>query len=286
MKIILFKCMVFTCILISTNGFTCTQVKDPSRITVAGGSITEILYAIEAQEKIVAVDITSYYPIEASSHPSIGYVRTLSAEGILSLDPTLILGEDDMGPPSVINQIKRTGIDVSIVPEEHSVEGIINKINCIGNIIGMRVQTEAFISKEILPKIKELDHYSSMKNKKKKKVIFILGLQSGSPIVGGINTSADGFIKMIGGINPMSEFENWKPVNAESIISSAPDVILVTARGLKAFGDMETLINHPSLALTPAAKNNRIFSMDGMAMLGFSPRTIDSAINISKKLND
>ena len=84
----------------------------------------------------------------------------------------------------------------------------------------------------------------------------------------------------------MSEFENWKPVNAESIISSAPDVILVTARGLKAFGDMETLINHPSLALTPAAKNNRIFSMDGMAMLGFYPRTIDSAINISKKLND
>ena len=285
MKIELLKLIALSFILISKIGFACAPVEDSSRITVAGGSITEILYSINADKKIVAVDITSYHPEEATSHPSIGYVRTLSAEGILSLDPTLILGEDDMGPPTVINQIKRTGIDVSIIPEEHSAEGIINKINCIGNIIGMKEESQKFIKSKILPKIKELNRYSIKNIKEKKKVIFILGLQSGSPIIGGLNTSADGFIKMIGGINSMNEFENWKPVSTESIISSEPDVILVTARGMNAFGDIEALKSHPSLSLTPAVKNNTIYSMDGMAMLGFSPRTLDSAIEISKKIN-
>ena len=285
MKIELLKLIALSFILISKIGFACAPVEDSSRITVAGGSITEILYSINADKKIVAVDITSYHPEEATSHPSIGYVRTLSAEGILSLDPTLILGEDDMGPPTVINQIKRTGIDVSIIPEEHSAEGIINKINCIGNIIGMKEESQKFIKSKILPKIKELNRYSIKNTKEKKKVIFILGLQSGSPIIGGLNTSADGFIKMIGGINSMNEFENWKPVSTESIISSEPDVILVTARGMNAFGDIEALKSHPSLSLTPAVKNNTIYSMDGMAMLGFSPRTLDSAIEISKKIN-
>lgn len=285
MKIELLKSTALSFILISKIGFACAPVEDSSRITVAGGSITEILYSINAEKKIVAVDITSYHPEEATSHPSIGYVRTLSAEGILSLDPTLILGEDDMGPPTVINQIKRTGIDVSIIPEEHSAEGIINKINCIGNIIGMKEESQKFIKSKILPKIKELNRYSIKNIKEKKKVIFILGLQSGSPIIGGLNTSADGFIKMIGGINSMNEFENWKPVSTESIISSEPDVILVTARGMNAFGDIEALKSHPSLSLTPAVKNNTIYSMDGMAMLGFSPRTLDSAIEISKKIN-
>ena len=285
MKIEFLKSIALSFILISKSGFACAPVEDSSRITAAGGSITEILYSINAEKKIVAVDITSYHPEEATSHPSIGYVRTLSAEGILSLNPTLIIGEDDMGPPTVINQIKRTGIDVSIIPEEHSAEGIINKINCIGSIIGMKEESQKFIKSKILPKIKELNRYSIKNTKEKKKVIFILGLQSGSPIIGGLNTSADGFIKMIGGINSMNEFENWKPVSAESIISSEPDVILVTARGLNAFGNIQALKNHPSLSLTPAVKNNTIYSMDGMAMLGFSPRTLDSAIKISKKIN-
>ena len=66
------------------------QAKDPSRIAVAGGSITEILYFLGEESRIVAVDITSNFPEAATSLPSIGYVRNLSAEGTLSLNPTLV----------------------------------------------------------------------------------------------------------------------------------------------------------------------------------------------------
>ena len=109
-------------------------------------------------------------------------------------------------------------------------------------------------------------------------------MQSGSPLVAGQGTSADGFIKMIGANNIMNNFEGWKPVNAESIINGSPDYILISNRGLDSFGDINELYEHPSLMFTPAAENNNIIAMDGMAMLGFSSRTISSAREIGIRL--
>ena len=70
--------------------YACQESKDSDRITVAGGSVTEILYFLGSEDKIIAVDITSNYPEEAKDFPSIGYVRNLSAEGILSLKPSIM----------------------------------------------------------------------------------------------------------------------------------------------------------------------------------------------------
>ena len=80
----------------------CSKAKDTSRIVVAGGAITEILFFLNESKNIVAVDTTSNYPEDAKNYPSIGYVRALSAEGVLSLNPTLIIGENDMGPENVL----------------------------------------------------------------------------------------------------------------------------------------------------------------------------------------
>ena len=106
--------------LSSLNYEACEKALDSSRITSAGGSITEIIYFLEQESRLIAVDVTSNYPESALNLPSIGYVRALSAEGVLSLDPTLIIGENDMGPPSVIDQIKRTNVEIKILPEIHS----------------------------------------------------------------------------------------------------------------------------------------------------------------------
>ena len=100
---------------IASNG--CEKATDPSRITSAGGSVTEIIYLLNAENYLIAVDVTSNFPPEAKELPSIGYVRQLSAEGVLSLDPTIIIGEDDMGPPSVLDQIKGTQVEITIIPE-------------------------------------------------------------------------------------------------------------------------------------------------------------------------
>ena len=84
-----------------------------------------------AKTKIVAVDRTSNYPAAVSRFPVVGYVRALSAEGVLSLGPSLVLGEDDMGPLEVVSQLKLTGIEIRRVPEEHSAVGIVEKISVL-----------------------------------------------------------------------------------------------------------------------------------------------------------
>jgi len=281
-KFILFFCGS----LFAFNVFSqsCELAKDSSRIAVAGGSLTEIIFLLGAQERIVAADITSNYPEEANSLPSIGYVRALSTEGILSLEPTLIIGEDDMGPPSVLEQLSKTGVEIKVIPEEHSSQGIVDKILCIAALLGETNSAKNILNNEITPKIYELEKISEDIKSKNINIMFILGMQSGSPLVAGKNTSADGFINMIGGKNIMTNFTGWKPVGAEAIINGSPDYILISKRGLKSFGDINELYNHPSLMFTPAAENENIIVMDGMAMLGFSSRTILSATEIGQRL--
>lgn len=258
----------------------CDKAMDASRITVAGGSITEIIYALEQDEKLVAVDITSNFPKQASELPSIGYVRALSAEGVLSLSPSLILGENDMGPAAVMEQLSRVGIDIKIIPEENTADGIIDKVSCVANILDMSDYDKNLVLNDLRHEVNDL--YSIVKsNQSPKKVMFILGMESGSPTVGGKGTSADGFIKMTGGINVMNSFEGWKPVSTESIIEASPDFIIISNRGLSSFKTVEKLGQHPTLIFTPASKQNNIIALDGMAMLGFGPRTISSAKEVA-----
>ena len=276
--------LLFVCFLISPTAIACNPASDLSRITVAGGSIAEILYFLNMDEHIVAVDVTTNYPPEAKSLPSIGYVRNLSAEGILSLSPTVIIGEDDMGPKEVITQIKATGVEVLLVEEEHSANGIIDKINCVADIVGKRFFAEQIIAKQLMPKIQHLEDISAQGSNEKLKILFILGMQSGSPIVAGRGVSADGFINMLGGLNTMDSFEGWKPANSEAIIKAAPDVILISNRGLSGFGGLSDLKQHPALKFTPAIKNDRVYAMDGMEMLGFGPRTLSAAAVLADKI--
>ena len=105
-----------------------------------------------------------------------------------------------------------------------------------------------------------------------------------SPMVAGSDTSGNGFINMIGGINIMDSFDGWKPVSAESVIQGNPDLIIITKRGLSNFGTLEELAKDPSLAFTNAAFNKNLMVIDGMSLLGFSPRTIDVANEVAIKL--
>ena len=261
--------------------YACSKASDVSRITVAGGSITEIIYALGEEEKLIAVDITSNFPKQATELPSIGYVRALSAEGVLSLSPSLILGENDMGPAAVMEQLARVGIDIKIIPEENTAAGILDKVSCIANILDMAEADKNIVLEKLDSEVDDLKNIVNENKNDPKKVMFILGMESGSPTVGGIGTSADGFIKMTGGINVMDSFEGWKPVSTESIIEASPDFIIISNRGLSSFKTVEKLGQHPTLVFTPASKENNIIAMDGMAMLGFGPRTITSAKEVA-----
>lgn len=290
---------------------------DASRVAVAGGSLVEILYALGEQDHIVAVDRTSNYPEAAKQLPQIGYVRNISAEGLLSLEPTFVLGEHDTGPPEVVEQLARLGVDMLLVPEQFSVAGIRAKIRCVAaamgadaagealaaallaGVVGLnedapgegapgQVAGENIATRDIAGKVagKAPGHVAGQAAEKaapRPRGVVLLGLREGAPIAAGFNTSGQGLLSMAGAVNLM-DFEGWKPVSVEVMAAASPEFIVIPNRGVQMAGGLQALLQHPALRLTPAARERRVISMDGMAMLGFGPRTVRAAAELRARL--
>ena len=269
--------------LLALPANACEAVRDGSRIAVAGGSLTEILYFLGAEERIVAVDSTSNYPQQAAQFPSVGYVRALSAEGLLSLNPTLVLGEDDMGPAEVLAAVGRTGVDVVRVPEAHTAAGIVAKVRCIANVLSL--PAEELVAAQLTPVVEALAQLQRSAAPNPQSAAFLLGLRDGSPIGAGRATSAHGLLEMASVRNVLADFEGWKPVSMEAMASAAPDYILVTERGIDTAGGEDALFGHPALKTTPAGRlRERMIVLDGMAALGFGPRTLQVARSLALRL--
>ena len=283
---ILFIIFNFIFVLKAENFFDtdCSKADDHSRIIIAGGSLTEIVFFLGLEDKLIGVDITSNFPESAKEIPSIGYVRTLSAEGILSLEPSLILGENDMGPPMVIDQIQKTSVDLRIIPEKRSVIGILEKINCIGSIINYESETTTLINDKLIAMVDELLQLQKTNSTKNTKAMLILSMGGTSPVVAGRNTSGNGFINMIGAQNIFESHEGWKPVSEESILKNNPDIIIIPQREVHKNSSIASFLDSSHLKKTKAVKNNNIISEDAMAMLGFGPRTIDIALKTSRSI--
>ena len=261
----------------------CERASDTSRIVSAGGSLTEIIYYLNASENLVARDLTSNYPPEATALPSIGYLRNLSAEGLLSLQPTLILGESDAGPPNILDQLRNLTVDFRIFAETYDGESIIHKTTCVGEILGVDDETLQVKLRKLRSDIKELKNTTSF-DPKKKKILLILMMRGTSPIVAGSNTAGDGFIKMTGNLNAFDDVDGWKPVGVENILSVDPDAIIVTTRSLSEFKNTDEFLTQTRLNLTKAGKTRNLIVADTMEMLGFGPRTPSLASKISSQL--
>jgi iron complex transport system substrate-binding protein len=265
-----------------TDGTACEVAPDSSRIVVAGGSITEILFLLGEEEKIVAVDRTSDYPAQASNFPVIGYVRGLSAEGVLSLEPSLVLGEDDMGPIEVVAQLGSTGISIRRIPEHHSARGVVDKIICVAEVLGHTESERGKIKKTYMEQVSEIARIGKRAPADQRpKVAVIMALRDGVPFAAGRGTSADGVIEMAGGENVFSDFEGWKPVSLELMVGANPSVIVMPERGLRMSGGRESVLAHPSVRVTSAAKQDGLIVLDGMTLLGFGPRTLQASIDLS-----
>ncbi len=257
-----------------------------ARIVSIGGSLTEIVYALGAQDQLVARDSTSIYPQDALKLPVLGYMRALSPEGVLSLDPEGILLVEGSGPASTIDILKKTSIPIVIVPENYSRESVIEKIRVVGKAIHREAQAAALIEK-ISRDFVDNDALLA-KIVKPKRVLFVLSVQNDRIMASGTATAADAMIKLSGGINAISDYKGYKLLNSEALLKSNPDVILLVKHGEKS-ANLEKILAIPAVQATTAAKNHAVKQMDIMYLLGFGPRTADASrelINIFYGVNE
>jgi iron complex transport system substrate-binding protein len=245
------------------------------RIVAAGGVITEILYALGRQDLVVGVDTTSLHPPEAMrDKANVGYVRALSAEGVLSLRPTTLLAIEGAGPPDTVKLIAEAGVKVERISEDLSEKGVVERIRAIGRVVGAEAKAEELAA--------SVEHdFATLGRQReaigaRKRVLFVLSLQNGRAIVGGKGSSADAIIGYAGAVNAADAVEGYKPVTDEGIISAAPDVVLMMKRGNHAASPAEVFAL-PAFSATPAALAKALVTMDGLYLLGFGPRTPEAA---------
>lgn len=285
-NITVFKSLISILLLLISNVHAnCNKAENSNSIVVAGGSITEIIYFLNLQNKLVGVDVTSNYPLNAKKLPSIGYIRNLSIEGLLSLKPNLILAEESIGPPIILKQLNKTSVEFRMIKNNYTIDGINEKFLCISKILDIEIKNNINY-KKFSNNVKKLKSFVKNNNKEKKDILLILMMKGTSPIIAGKNTSGHGFIKMIGQNNSMGKVSGWKPVSSEQILIANPNYIIVTKRALKDFTSVEKFLKLPGISSTKAAKNKNVFIKDGMSLLGYGPRTINVAKEILINIKD
>ncbi len=255
---------------------------DAQRIVSVGGTITEILYALGAQERIVAVDSTSFYPAEATSKPDVGYMRALSAEGILAQKPDLILAEDGSGPPPVLDILRASSVPMVTVSTPATPDGIVQKIRDLGMAVGLKQDADA-LAKATGEQLEAVAGEVASLKEPKKRVLFVLSLSNGRIMASGSGTEAAAIIEMAGGVNAVDGISGYKPLADEAVIAAKPDVILVMERGDHRLTP-EQVFAIPALQASPAADSQMLISMDGLFLLGFGPRTPEAVRALAAQL--
>ncbi len=252
------------------------------RIVSIGGSITEILFELELQNKIIAVDTTSLYPPSVKSMQNVGYMRALAAEPIIALNPDLILYQDGSGPAETIEKLQAAGMNVIKISHEPSVEGVVNKIQEVSHAVDKVTQGEALVSR-IRNELVQLEHFLS-DVETSARVMFVLSFDESSALVAGSETGANGIISMAKAENVANGFSSYKPLGAEAIVELAPEFVVTTHRAVKSIENEADILDLPVLQLTPAARNDRLIVMDGLLLLGFGPRLATAANELAKAL--
>ncbi len=257
-------------------------IKDASRIVSVGGAVTEILYALGLESRIIAVDATSLYPARALlEKPSVGYMRQLSPEGVLGLGPSLVLAAEGSGPKEAIAVLEAASIPFVQIPDRFTGAGIIEKIRLIAQATGVVARGECLatlVAGELTALARLGTHIEHPR-----KVLFILSFTNGRPMVAGRATAADGIVTLAGAVNAITTYEGYKLVNDESVIAARPDAVLAMER--KSFRlDTQTVFEHPAFATTPAAAQKTLISMEGLYLLGFGPRTPGAARDLAAAL--
>ena len=261
-----------------------TKPADTSRLVSIGGAVTEIIYALGEEGRLVARDSTSLYPEAVTKLPDVGYMRALSPEGVLAVNPSAIIAIEGSGPPEALSVLKSASVPFAMVPETFDRDGILKKIEAVGAFLHVEDKAKTLEESVAADLDAAIAEAAKRPENERKRVIFVLSMQNGRVMASGTGTAADGILKLAGLVNAVGTFPGYKPLTDEAIIEAKPDVILIMERGGNHDAGVQEIIAHPALGLTPAAQNKAIIRMDGLHMLGFGPRTASAVRELTKSV--
>ncbi len=249
-------------------------VDDVSRIVSLNGDVTEVIFALGLGDNLVAVDTSATYPAAALQLPRIGYQRSLSAEGILAMTPTVVIGNTNAGPPPVLAQVRGTGVPVVIIDTASTLDGAARKIRTVAQALGVSDKGEE-LAATLESEIGEVESLSSEAQERPTAVFLYMRGLDALFLIGQDHISHELFETSgaVSGAVAAGVTEGYIPLTAESLAAADPDCIVVLTAGLESVGGRDGLVNIPGVGQTAAAEDDCILAFDDQYFAGGGPRT-------------
>lgn len=251
-----------------------------SRIVSADGAVTEILFALGVEDRLVGVDTTSKYPAEVNQLPKVGYLRALPFEGVLSLAPDQLITTEEAEPEQTLQRLEQVGVKVTRLPVAQSPEQTLQRITAIGELVDREAEATRLVG-ELEAVFADIDKKVAARDSAPK-VLVLLAAGGHGVSFGGSHTGADAMLKAIGATNAVSDIRGYKPASREAIISANPDAIVVAESAPGQF----RIADWPELAQLPAWKNGHRYVGDSMLLLSFGPRLAEALVILDGILPD
>ncbi|MCM2462905.1 hemin ABC transporter substrate-binding protein [Pseudomonas sp. LARHCG127] len=260
-----------------------SAAESPQRWVSAGGALSEWVSALGGESKLVGVDTTSQHPESLRALPSIGYQRQLSAEGVLSLRPQILVGTEEMGPPPVLAQIRSAGVQVELFSATPDLPTLQGNLRHLGQLLGAEAAAA-----QVFDRYQEQltqQHARIVEAQRKQKapgVLLLVGSSGGKPLVAGKGTSADWLLQQAGGHN-LATHNGYKSFSVESLAGLNPEVLVFADRALSGEEARAALFReNPILSSTRAARDGRVMELDPTLLVGgLGPRLPQSLVKLT-----
>lgn len=251
----------------------------PARVVTLGAATTETVLALGLGDRIVAADAGSRGLPEAADRATLGYHRQVSAEGVLSMGPDLVLATEASGPPAAIEQIRGAGVPLAVLSDTPTLAAATARIETLGALLDAQPAAETVVQSLH----RDLEAAEALRPATPARVLFLYARGGGVGQVAGDHTVADTMIGLAGGTNAFAGTEGYTALTPEAAVGARPDVLLVTTGGLGALGGPTGIWSTPGLAQLPR-EQVRLVVMDDHLLLGFGPRTGEAALALARHL--
>lgn len=258
------------------------KITDSSRIIVLNEAIAEIVISLGFGDKIIGRDATTTLAALAAI-PKVSSGHDISAESVLELKPTLVIGDTRSGPPEAIQQLRGAGVPIVLAPEVWKLSDIAPRITLIAKALGAETFGTNLLDATQSDIDKALNTLDTSTTKPRVAFIYVRGTASVF-LLGGKESGADEMIRSAGGIDVGTDLDlaAFTPLTSEAIVNANPAIIVVTTRGLASVGGIDGLLELPGVAQTPAATSRAVVSIDDDLLFSFGPRTGELIVRLAQ----
>jgi iron complex transport system substrate-binding protein len=255
---------------------------NPARVVTAGSDVTETVAALAGIEVIKGVDVTSRTPDAVTKLPSVGYLRQISVEGILSLDPDLLIAHEDLGPSGALQQLRSTGLTVELIGGPPSGEGIGTKVARIGTVLGRPAEATALwqkVAAEMTDLARRVEGVAA-----RPRIAFIRSSDGGVILAAGRIPSVDAAFALAGGVNAF-DFPVFQPVSKEALASAPPDFLVTSPSSVERAGGLAAFLAVAGLTAAFDGQPDRIVLLETTRLFAFGPAGPGEIATLARRIH-